>query len=379
LILRLGLVSKIYFASADAHEKKENNLLNKIQRLYEIIGIESSFTKNDLVAVKTHFGEAGCTRYLRPIYLQKLVDCLLKGSFRPFLTDTNTYYVDHRHNAYEHLNTARRHGFFPPAIMAPIVVADGIFGHDYVEVSVDGDHYSSVKIGSSIHNANAMIVATHFKGHVVTGFGGALKNIGMGCASREAKLSIHGALALISDRCNGCGKCVPVCPKNAIIRENDNVNPVVAVDFCDCCGKCSLSCTNDAIDPDWGRGSLYTKEEVQERMIEYAIGAVKGKEYKTFYFNFLLDITPECDCEPWSDIPIVRDLGILASRDPIALDQASVDMVNQQAGVSESLLKDAFACGADKFRALNGVDWESQLQHGEKLGLGSRKYNLVEV
>lgn len=378
-MLRIGLSSKIFFASAEAHEKKENNLLNKLQRLYEKLDIETSITKNDLVAVKTHFGEAGCTRYLRPIYLQKLVCCLQKSGFRPFLTDTNTYYVDHRHNAFEHLETARRHGFYPPSIMAPIVVADGIFGHDYAEVSVDGDHFSSVKIGSGIHHANAMIVATHFKGHVVTGFGGALKNIGMGCASREAKLTIHGALALISDRCNGCGKCISICSKKAINWVDDSVNPVVDVDTCDFCGKCSLTCTNDAIDPDWGRGSLYTKEEVQERMIEYAIGAVNEKEDKTYYFNFLLDITPECDCEPWSDIPIVRDLGVLASKDPVAIDQASADMVNQQTGVSGSLLKDAFASGEDKFRSLNGVDWETQLRYGEKMGLGSRKYNLVEV
>lgn len=378
-MLRIDLVSKVYFASADAHEKKENNLLNKLQRLYEILDIEAELTENDLVAVKTHFGEAGCTRYLRPIYLQKLVDCLQKSGLRPFLTDTNTYYVDHRHNAYEHLMTARRHGFYPPTIMAPIVVADGLFGHDYVELPVDGDHFSSVKIGSGIHHADAMVVVSHFKGHVVTGFGGALKNIGMGCASREAKLTIHGALALISDRCNGCGKCIPACPLSVIRRENESENPVVDVDLCNSCGKCSLSCTNDAIDPDWGRGSLYTKEEVQERMTEYAKGAVSGKENKTYYFNFLLDITPECDCEPWSDIPIVRDLGVLASRDPVAIDQASADMVNQQTGVSESLLRDAFASGEDKFRALNGVDWESQLRHGEKMGLGKREYQIVEV
>ncbi|MFH0850772.1 MAG: DUF362 domain-containing protein [Candidatus Bathyarchaeota archaeon] len=369
----------VYYASADAHEKKENNLLNKVGRLYERLGVGASLRPMDLVAVKTHFGEGGCTRYLRPIYVQRIVECLQGDGLRPFLTDSNTYYVDRRHNAYEHLMTAQRHGFYPPQIGAPIVIADGLVGQDHVEVEVQGDHFNRVRIASAIHSAGAVVSVAHFKGHVVTGFGGALKNMGVGCASRDAKLTIHGARALISGRCTGCRDCVAACPIGAIAIPEAGGNPVVNPDTCDSCGVCSLSCTADAVDPDWGRGSLYTKEGVQERMVEYAAGALKEKQGKAFYFNFLLDVTPECDCEPWSDIPIVKDLGVLASTDIVAVDQASVDLVNQQEGVRGSLLKKGLGAGEDKFRALNGVDWSSQLAHAEKMGLGTRKYSLIEA
>jgi uncharacterized Fe-S center protein len=369
--------AKVYFTSVDAHEKKEKNLLNRLDRLYDELGFASSLIPKELVAVKTHFGEEGCTRYLRPIYLAKLLECLESSSVTPFLTDSNTYYVDRRHNAVEHLRTAQRHGFYPPQIGAPIVIADGLTGRDYVEVPIEGEHFSKVKIASAIHESNAILSAAHFKGHVVTGFGGAIKNLGMGGASRAAKLTIHGARAKISDRCTGCGICVERCPQFAIAMEGGK--GVVDRELCDSCGECSLHCYPDAIDPDWEGGSLYTKEEVQERIAEHVLGAIKGKEEKVAHFNFLLDVTPECDCEPWSDHPIVRDIGVVASRDIVAADQASVDLVNAQEGIRGTLLKSSYGKGEDKFRALNKVDWSAQLAHAEKLGLGTREYDLIEV
>jgi uncharacterized Fe-S center protein len=291
LVVDVG--AKVYFTSVDAHEKKENNLLNRLGRLYDELGFASSLIPKELVAVKTHFGEGGCTRYLRPIYLARLLESLEESGVAPFLTDSNTYYVDRRHNAVEHLRTAQRHGFYPPQISAPIVIADGLTGRDYVEVPIEGEHFSSVKIASAIHESNAILSAAHFKGHVVTGFGGSIKNLGMGGASRAAKLTVHGARAKISDRCTGCGICVERCPRSAI--EMEGGKGVVDRELCDSCGECSLHCYSDAIDPDWEGGSLYTKEEVQERIAEHVLGAVKGKEGKVAYFNFLLDVTPECD------------------------------------------------------------------------------------
>lgn len=369
--------AKVYFASVDAHEKKENNLLNRIGRLYDELGFASSLSPNEFVAVKTHFGEGGCTRYLRPIYVARLLECFEGSGVSPFLTDSNTYYVDRRHNAVEHLLTAQRHGFYPPQIGAPIVIADGLTGRDHVEVAIDGEHFGSVRIASAIHDANAVLCATHFKGHVVTGFGGAIKNLGMGGACRAAKLTIHGARALISDRCTGCGICVDMCPRSAI--EMKESKGIVDRDECDSCGECSLVCYHDAIDPDWEGGSVYTKEEVQERIAEYALGAVKGKEGKVAHFNFIMDVTPECDCEPWSDHPIVRDVGVVASRDIVAVEQASVDLVNAQEGIPGTLLESNLGAGEDKFRALNGVNWSAQLVHAEKLGLGTREYEFIEV
>ncbi len=371
--------SKVYFASAVAHEKKENNLSNRIERLYESVGFSESIKPMELVALKTHFGEGGTTRYIRPLFVSKLVECIAKSGSRPFLTDSSTFYVDKRHNAYEHLKTAMRHGFYPPSIDAPIIIADGLIGADHVEHKVNGKHFSSVRIASAISQANALVVATHFKGHVITGFGGSLKNIGIGCAWRPAKLSIHGARAMISERCTGCGACITKCHVNAIESQGIGKRPKVDLDTCDNCGECTLACYSDAIDPDWRSGSLYTKEETEERMVEYAAGALKGKEGKAVFFNFILDVTPECDCEPWADLPIVPDVGVIASRDPVAVDQASVDLVNKQQGLKESLLKSAFEPGGDKFKALNGVDWSVQLQYAEAMGLGHRAYELIEV
>ena len=371
--------SDVYFASAVAHEKKENNLLNRIDRLYEALGFSASLKPMELVAVKTHFGEGGTTRYLRPLFLSKLIECVERSGARPFVTDSNTFYVDRRHNAYEHLRTAMRHGFYPPAVDAPIVIADGLVGADHVEVPVKGKHFDAVRVASAINQANALVVATHFKGHVITGFGGSLKNIGIGGAWRPAKLSIHGARAKISNRCTACAACVTRCHAKAIKPQGDGEKPTVDIDACDSCGECTLVCYSDAIDPDWRSGSLYTKEETEERMVEHAAGSLRGKEGKVVFFNFILDVTPECDCEPWADLPIVADVGIVASRDIVAVDQASVDLVNKQHGLRESLLKSAHEPGGDKFRALNGVDWEVQLSHAEKMGLGTRQYDLVEV
>lgn len=373
------MASKVYFASAAAHEKRENNLLNKIERLYESIGFSETIKPMELVALKTHFGEGGTTRYLRPLFLSRLVGCIAASGARPFMTDSCTFYVDKRHNAYEHLRTAMRHGFYPPSIDAPIVIADGLIGADYVEREVKGKHFERVRVASAISQANALVVATHFKGHVITGFGGALKNVGIGCAWRPAKLSIHGARAKISERCTACGLCVSKCHVQAIKFQGDGQSPKVDIDVCDSCGECTLVCYCDAIDPDWRSGSLYTKEETEERMVEYAAGALVEKLGKAVFFNFILDVTPECDCEPWADLPIVPDVGIVAGRDPVAVDQVSVDLVNGQQGLKESLLKSAYESGGDKFRALNGVDWEVQLRHAEVMGLGSRGYDLIEV
>ena len=373
------MTSKVYFASAAAYEKKENNLLNRIERLYESVGFSGSLKPMELVALKTHFGEGGTTRYLRPLFVSKLVECIARSGARPFVTDSSTFYVDKRHNAYEHLRTAMRHGFYPPAIDAPLIIADGLIGADHVEHKVKGKHFERVRVASAISQANAIVVATHFKGHIITGFGGSLKNIGLGCSCRPAKLSIHGARAKISERCTRCGACITRCHVQAIRPQGEGQRPKVDIDTCDSCGECTLACYSDAIDPDWKSGSLYTKEETEERMVEYAAGALDRKEGKAVFFNFVLDVTPECDCVPWADLPIVPDVGIVASRDPVAVDQASVDLVNRQQGLKDSLLKSAHEPGADKFRALNGVDWGVQLRHAETIGLGSRSYELVEV
>jgi hypothetical protein len=304
-----------------------------------------------------------------------VVDKVRAYGGKPFVTDSNTLYHGSRSNAADHIETAILHGFDYSVVGAPVIIADGLKGGNKKSVEIQKKHFKNVTISGDIAAAESMIVLSHFKGHEVAGFGGAIKNLGMGCASAVGKQAQHSARPLIiEETCIGCGKCIPVCPKTAIALVNDKSS--IESSKCIGCFECMTICPERAIDIDW----VTEIPQFIERIVEYAVGAVHGKESRTGYMNFLTHITPDCDCVPWSDISVVPDIGILASRDPVAIDAASFDLVNSQKGNPESMLHHNYHEGADKFRGLReNTDAYRQIMYGVEVGLGSSEYELVPL
>lgn len=367
------MASKVYFADLRARSADENKG-NKIQKLFDNV-YNGMFSEDDLVAVKVHFGERGNDSFVSPILLRYILDKVKESAGKVFLTDTNTLYYGSRHNSVDHLVTAILNGFDYAVVGAPVIIADGLQGGNERIVEVSQKHFDVVRIAGDIYEASGMVVVSHFKGHGISGFGGALKNLAMGCSTIEGKLEQHEcAKPIIVGDCDLCGLCVEECPVGALTLGKDGAK--IDYDECIACMNCMDICPNEVYDLNW-------EEDVPvfiERMMEYSLGAVKGKEDKILYFNFLMNITPDCDCVAWSDYPIVPDIGILASRDPVAIDAASYDLVNQQVGFKDSVLERNFEEGADKFRGVwSGVDSGYQLVYAEDIGLGSREYRLIKV
>lgn len=367
------MASDVYFAKARARGDAENKV-RKIERLFDLAGFPTCIGAGDLTAVKLHFGERGSDTFVSPVLVRPVVERIKASGGRPFLTDTRTLYKGGRSNAVDHVATAIEHGFAYEVAGAPVIIADGLTGSHYQSVEVGGRHFRQVKIAGDIVAARAMVVVSHFKCHILSGFGGAIKNLAMGCAPAAGKREMHATFARVSgERCVGCGACSDVCPEAAIALSEGR--STIRKEICIGCGECMTVCPVGAIDFDW----VVELPPFMERMCEYAYGAVQNKRGKVAFFNILLNITPDCDCVPWSDAPIVPDIGILASTDPVATDHASFDLVNAQQGIAESLLHRHQAPGQDKF---NGV-WEFTdgyhlIEYAEEIGLGSAEYRLVE-
>lgn len=356
--------------------RPDRNLLDKVEGLLERMKVAKSVRKNDLVAVKLHFGELGNCAFLRPVFLRIIVEKLKNVGAQPFLTDTNTLYKGSRTNAVSHLDTAVQNGFDYACVRCPIIIADGLRGADGVKIKVPGEVLKEVSIAREIAEADSIMAVTHFKLHELSGFGGALKNIGMGCASREGKLVQHSTLApqVNIEKCKGCKICFDYCPSNAISL-NDHKRATVEGRDCIGCGECIAVCPEGAIEVQWTDDA----DLFQKKMVEHAYGVLRGKKH-TIFLNFIMDVSPACDCYPSNDAPIVRDVGILASFDPVSIDAASADLVNNEESLPGTAIKQIAGKGEDKFRAVYpSVDWNVQLDHAERLGLGERKYMLVKV
>ncbi len=369
--------SKVYFTNLRA--KPSQNLLKKLDILVTKAGIDSIDFQNKIVALKIHFGEPGNLSYLRPNYAARIVRMLKAREAIPFLTDCNTLYSGRRSNAPSHLEVAFENGFNPMATDCPVIIGDGLRGNDFTEIPLEMEYSTTAKIGSAIAAADIIISLNHFKGHEMTGFGGALKNLGMGCASVGGKLYLHSGASpeIYEPNCTGCKVCEKFCAWEAIAVDDDKI---AHIDYSKCvgCGQCVAVCQYDSARVVWESSS----EKVCKRVAEYSYAVVKDKP--AFHINFMMNISPDCDCWGYNDYPLVPDIGIAASFDPVALDKACADMVMAAPALPGSKIRidhtHGDLSGEDKFSLAHpDTFWQSGLEHAEKIGLGNMKYELVEV
>ena len=366
--------AKVFFA--DMRACREENLFTKIGKLLHNSSLADIVAPGDLVAVKVHFGEKGNHTFIRPLFLRKAVEEIKSCQGKPFLTDSVTLYPGSRKEAVSALTCAIENGFAYAVVGAPLVMCDGLRGHSAAEVPIKGEIFRKVEIGAEIVEADVLVAVSHFKCHGLTGFGGALKNLGMGCSSRKGKLMQHSSVLPEVDRafCTGCGACLPSCAHGALTISGGKagINP----EKCAGCDRCVSLCRENAIKIKYNS----TAPMVMKKMCEFALGAIKGKEKKSLYLNFITQVSPDCDCFSHADAPIVNDIGICASSDPVALDQACADLVNAAQGNRNTALQSGFEPGGDKFRGVHpDIDWEVQLEHAEKIGVGKRSYELVKT
>lgn len=369
---------------------KNKSLLDRIQELVEAAGMKNVVKKKGLTAVKIHFGERGNTGFVRPLLIRPIIDAISAAGGKPFLTDANTLYVGSRGNGVDHLNTAIQNGFAYSVVGVPLIIADGIDGCDEVAVPLGLKQCKEAFIGSAVVKADALVSVAHFKLHEASGFGGSIKNVGMGAASRRGKMAQHSSVApvILSKKCIGCGTCRDNCAHEAISvidrppggssKPASKTLQVAFIDHKRCvgCAGCIHTCPQGAIGINWEKDL----PSFMDRMVEYTVGALKGKEERSLFINFLTQVSPACDCYPFTDAPIVADVGILASTDIVAVDQASMDLLNAQPPLQSSCIKDSPHAEHDKVRAVYPhIDWEHQLAYAEELGLGSRTYDLVKL
>ena len=369
-------MSKVYFT--DMRAKPGRNLLDKLQRLIQKAGIEQIDFKYKFTAIKIHFGEPGNLAYIRANYAARLAKFLLEKQAKPFLTDSNTLYLGRRSNAVDHIESAFENGFNPIAVPCPVIIGDGLKAIDYKEIPINLKYCKTAKIGAAIAEADVLVSMNHFKGHEQAGFGGALKNIGMGSASRQGKLELHSSSQPIIDQaeCTSCGQCVKYCASQAI---HLNVDKKAEIDYelCVGCGQCVAVCQFEAAQPVWDNST----DIMNFKIAEYTKAVLKDKP--NFHINFIMDVSPNCDCWNCNDAAIVPNIGIAASFDPVALDKASADLVTGTPANAHTVLnvqKYGELQNVDKFKMIHpNTDWEAGLNYAEEIGLGNTKYELVTV
>ena len=299
--------AKVYFTNFRANPKM--NLLQKLKKLIIEAGMTEIDFENKFTAIKIHFGEPGNIAYLRPNFSRVVVELIKEQGGRPFLTDCNTLYVGRRKDALEHLDAAYENGYNPFTTGCQLIIADGLKGTDEVEVPVNGEYIKEAKIGRAVMDADIFITLSHFKGHENTGFGGALKNIGMGCGSRRGKMEMHnaGKPHVIEKKCRDCKVCKDICAMNAISYPE---KAVIDHDKCVGCGRCIGICPFDAI----ATPNDESFDVLNKKMAEYSLAVVKGRP--NFHISLVMDVSPFCDCHAENDLPIIQDVGMFASGRP---------------------------------------------------------------
>ena len=371
--------SAVYFT--DLRVTVGTSLLDKLKKLLQKAGIGEIDFDGKLTAIKINFGEPGNLAYLRPNYAKAVADLVKELGGVPFLTDCNTLYVGRRKNALEHLEAAYENGFSPFSTGCHVLIADGLKGTDDVSVPVEGGTMvKEAKIGRAIMDADVFLSLNHFKGHELTGFGGAIKNIGMGCGSRAGKMEQHksGKPTVDQALCRGCGLCAKLCAQAAISYDSAR-KASIDHDRCVGCGRCIGGCNFDAI----ANHNDSANDDLCVKMAEYTKAVLAGRPH--FHINLVIDVSPYCDCHAENDLPILPDVGMFASFDPVALDQACVDACNRAEPIPGSRLTDL--CSAAGFHdrhdhfhnSMPETNWETTLAHAEKIGIGSRQYELITV
>ena len=369
--------SKVYFTNM--RTSFNENLPQKLARLIATAGIGDIDFEGKYTAIKIHFGEPGNLAFLRPNYAKVVVDVVKDLGGKPFLTDCNTLYVGGRKNALDHLDAAYVNGFSPLQTGCHVIIGDGLKGTDEELVPVEqGEYVKEAKIGRAIMDADIFITLNHFKGHEATGFGGALKNIGMGCGSRAGKMEMHsaGKPHVVARKCVGCGRCIKICAHDA----PQIIDGKAIIDHSKCvgCGRCIGICPKDAV----REAGDETNDILNKKIAEYSYAVLNGRPH--FHISLVVDVSPYCDCHAENDIPIVPNVGMFASFDPVALDKACADAVNRQPVMIGSSLDEYLkGCNCDykdHFKnSMPATNWIVALEHGEKLGIGTMDYELIEI
>ena len=370
------MASKVFFS--DMRSAAAGGLPMKLKKLLTASGFNDIDFKDKFVAIKIHFGQPGNLSFLRPNWAKVVADMVIEKGGKPFLTDCNTLYTGRRKNALDHLTGAMENGFSTVSTNCHLIIADGLKGTDEALIPVkNGEVVKEAKIGKAIADADIIISLNHFKGHETAGFGGAIKNLGMGCGSRAGKMEMHceGKPTVKKEKCRGCRRCLRACAHSAI-KFNEGV---AEIDHNRCvgCGRCIGECNFDAI-----YNSNYNSVlSLNKKMAEYAQAVVQDKP--NFHISIVIDVSPLCDCRSYNDVPIVQDIGMFASVDPVAIDRACADAVNAEALIPNSQITDKLHSHEDfhdHFKNCNvNSEWKSCLSHAEKIGLGTQEYELVTV
>lgn len=352
--------SKVYFMRVENGDDIFSHA-QKVRRLFDRAGFKGMIHKNDMVAVKTSFGEKGNIGHVKPPIVKAIVDKVKEGSGKPFLIETNTLYAGRRTNAVDHMVHAYEHGFSYENIGAPVVIGDGLLGEHDVRVEINQKYCRYVYVAGVAKAAHSIVSIAHVTGHLMAGMGATLKNIGMGLSSRGGKLAQHSGVIpqILKKQCTACNVCGKWCPVGAIKMSERYA--VIDPELCIGCGECLAVCRFDAVKIAWDENTV----NLQKKVAEYCFGILKGKEGKAIFFNFLTHVTKHCDCMDTAYQPDIADIGIMASTDPVAIDKAAGDIINEHTGT-------------DFFKsAWSGIDYTIQINYAQEIGLGSTEYELV--
>ncbi|MHC1589408.1 MAG: DUF362 domain-containing protein [Candidatus Hecatellaceae archaeon] len=367
----MGRLPEVFFFD----ERKHFDIMGGLEKLFEETGLAGLISRGDRVAVKVHMGELGNTTHIRPQFVAKIVELVKAAGGKPFVTDTTTIYPGERFTASAYLKTAAINGFTRQGLKAPIIIADGEKGYDGksfpVKKRIRGCRLRKVEVASALLEADAVLIVSHGKGHLMTGFGGAIKHLAMGCTTKRSKTSQHAThgLVLNASKCTRCFECVKACPYSAL-EETVKGPPKRIVSKCAYCLTCLFNCPVNAYKIEKG-GKTKFQVALAHAAVAVAEALPKGK---TGYMNFLQDITLRCDCAA-AGPPIVENIGLLASVDPVALDKASLDLIDK----AKIITGRVEAKPPDVLGKLNRTNSLNHVEVASKLGLGSLKYRLAEV